>query len=85
MLPTHELRKSGPVPITAGAVAAVQNIKNPISLARAVMDNSEHVFMASAGAQEFGLRRATGATVQMACDQFAFEGIQSIVDNGRSV
>ncbi len=39
--------------LTAGAVAGVQNIKNPVSLARAVMDKSEHVFMAGLGAQEF--------------------------------
>lgn len=39
--------------LTAGAVAGVQNIKNPISLARGVMDKSEHVFMAGLGAQEF--------------------------------
>jgi beta-aspartyl-peptidase (threonine type) len=39
--------------LTAGAVGAVQNIKNPISLARAVMEKSDHVFMISHGAQEF--------------------------------
>ncbi len=39
--------------LTAGAVAGIQNIKNPISLARAVMERSEHVFMAGLGAQEF--------------------------------
>jgi L-asparaginase / beta-aspartyl-peptidase len=39
--------------LTAGAVAGVQNIKNPISLARGVMERSEHVFMAGLGAQEF--------------------------------
>ena len=39
--------------LSAGAVAGVQNIKNPISLARGVMDKSEHVFMAGLGAQEF--------------------------------
>lgn len=39
--------------LAAGAVAGVQNIKNPISLARGVMDKSEHVFMAGLGAQEF--------------------------------
>ncbi len=39
--------------LMAGAVAGVQNIKNPISLARAVMEKSEHVFMAGLGAQEF--------------------------------
>ena len=39
--------------LMAGAVAGVTNIKNPISLARAVMEKSEHVFLASAGAMEF--------------------------------
>lgn len=39
--------------LRAGAVAGVQHIKNPISLARAVMEQSEHVFMAGHGANEF--------------------------------
>jgi beta-aspartyl-peptidase (threonine type) len=39
--------------LTAGAVAGVAHIKNPISLARAVMEKSEHVFLAGAGALEF--------------------------------
>ncbi|MEO8761305.1 MAG: isoaspartyl peptidase/L-asparaginase [Bacteroidia bacterium] len=39
--------------LMAGAVAGVTNIKNPISLARAVMEKSEHVFLAGAGALEF--------------------------------
>jgi beta-aspartyl-peptidase (threonine type) len=37
----------------AGAVAAVQHVRNPIALARAVMDKSKHVFMIGAGAEEF--------------------------------
>jgi beta-aspartyl-peptidase (threonine type) len=36
-----------------GAVAAVQNIKNPISLARTVMDKSEHVLIVGIGAARF--------------------------------
>jgi beta-aspartyl-peptidase (threonine type) len=39
--------------LKAGAVAGVQNIKNPVSLARAVMERSPHVFFAGAGASEF--------------------------------
>lgn len=39
--------------LTAGAVAGVQNIKNPISLARAVMEKSEHVLLTGNGAMEF--------------------------------
>lgn len=37
----------------AGAVAAVSTIKNPIKLARAVMEHSEHVMLATAGAEQF--------------------------------
>ncbi len=37
-----------------GAVAAVQNIRYPISLARLVMDRSEHVLLAGKGAVQFG-------------------------------
>lgn len=52
---THELDASimNGKDLTAGAVAAVQNIKNPISLAKAVMQKSEHVFLAGAGAMQF--------------------------------
>ena len=39
--------------LMAGAVAAVSNIKNPITLAKAIMQQSEHVFMVGAGALEF--------------------------------
>jgi len=37
----------------AGAVSLVSGVKNPISLARAVMDKSEHVFLAGEGAMHF--------------------------------
>ncbi len=39
--------------LKAGAVAGVTRIKNPIELARAVMEQSEHVMLAGAGAEEF--------------------------------
>jgi beta-aspartyl-peptidase (threonine type) len=39
--------------LAAGAVAAVQHVKNPISLARLVMEQSPHVMMVGAGAEEF--------------------------------
>jgi beta-aspartyl-peptidase (threonine type) len=39
--------------LNAGAVAAVNNIKNPILLARMIMDHSEHIFLAGKGAEEF--------------------------------
>ncbi len=39
--------------LKAGSVAGVTVIKNPISAARAVMEKSEHVMMAGAGAEKF--------------------------------
>lgn len=38
----------------AGAVAGVTTVRNPINLARLVMENSEHVFLAGEGAEAFG-------------------------------
>ena len=37
----------------AGAVAAITNIKNPITAARAVMEQSPHVLMVGKGAEQF--------------------------------
>jgi beta-aspartyl-peptidase (threonine type) len=37
----------------AGAVAGLRHIKNPITLARAVMEKSEHVMMIGEGAEKF--------------------------------
>jgi beta-aspartyl-peptidase (threonine type) len=39
--------------LNAGAVAGVTDIRNPISAARAVMEQSEHVMLAGEGASEF--------------------------------
>jgi beta-aspartyl-peptidase (threonine type) len=39
--------------LMAGAVAGVRHIKNPISLARLVMEKSPHVLLAGEGAEEF--------------------------------
>ena len=39
--------------LNAGAVSLITGIKNPVSLARDVMDKTEHVFLAGNGAIEF--------------------------------
>ncbi len=39
--------------LNSGAVAGVRRIKNPILLARAVMDKSEHILLAADGAEAF--------------------------------
>jgi beta-aspartyl-peptidase (threonine type) len=41
----------------AGAVTGVIHTKNPVSLARAVMERSEHVFLSREGADEFSRRQ----------------------------
>jgi beta-aspartyl-peptidase (threonine type) len=40
--------------LAAGAVCAVQHIRNPIQLARRVMEHSPHVMLVGEGAEEFG-------------------------------
>jgi L-asparaginase / beta-aspartyl-peptidase len=39
--------------LKAGAVCSLTRIRNPVELARAVMERSEHVMLAGAGAEEF--------------------------------
>lgn len=39
--------------LSAGAVAGITNIKNPVSLAKAVMEKSEHVFLSGLSALDF--------------------------------
>ena len=39
--------------LAAGAVAGLRHVKNPITLARAVMEKSPHVMMAGEGAEKF--------------------------------
>nr|WP_240945858.1 isoaspartyl peptidase/L-asparaginase [Pseudomaricurvus alkylphenolicus] len=44
--------------LSAGAVAGVRLVKNPIKLARTVMENSVHVMMAGSGAEAFARENA---------------------------
>jgi L-asparaginase / beta-aspartyl-peptidase len=41
--------------LAAGSVAGLTRVKNPITLARAVMEKSEHVMMVGEGAEKFAL------------------------------
>lgn len=43
--------------LEAGAVANVQGIKNPISLARVIMEQSRHVMLAGKGAEQFAVEK----------------------------
>lgn len=68
--------------LSAGAVSLVTGIKNPISLARDVMQYSDHVFLAAEGAMEFALQR--GYSIEDPSyfyDAFRFQQWQEIKDS----
>ena len=69
----------------AGAVAGVKRAKNPISLARAVMERSEHVFLSGAGADAFA---ADVGVEQAAPDYFVTSArrrqLEALKDNNLS-
>jgi len=46
----------------AGAVAAVRHVKNPVDLARRVMEKSRHVLLVGPGAEEFALEEGFALT-----------------------
>ena len=52
---THEMDASimDGTTVNAGAVSLISGIKNPVSLARDVMEKSEHIFLAGNGAMQF--------------------------------
>ena len=49
--------------LDAGAVAAVKRIRNPVSLARRVMERSEHVFLVADGAEQFAVSHGIALTL----------------------
>lgn len=63
----------------AGAVSLITGIKNPISLARLVMEKSEHVFMAGSGALEFAkLHHCPTETPAYFHDDFRYQQWQAV-------
>ncbi len=55
--------------LEAGAVACVQNVRNPIRLARRVMERSPHVLISGPGAFEFAHRER----IELEDDQYFFD------------
>jgi L-asparaginase / beta-aspartyl-peptidase len=55
----------------AGAVAAVRHIRNPVDLARRVMEKSRHVLLVGVGAEEFALEEgiALVANLELRTDE----------------
>src|SRR5216110_3644334 len=54
--------------LSAGAVAGIEHVRNPIVLARAVMEKSTHVMMVGAGAEKF----AKGHGIEMVDPKYFF-------------
>ena len=54
--------------LSAGAVAGVRNVRNPIELATEVMRNSNHVFLSGKGANDFAIKQG----VKLAPDEYFF-------------
>ena len=54
--------------LSAGAVAAVRNVRNPIELAAEVMLNSNHVFLSGKGANDFAIKQG----IKLEPDEFFF-------------
>lgn len=54
-----------------GAVGALERIKHPISVARAVMENSPHVMLVGSGAQEFAIQQGFNLEEQKLSDHAA--------------
>lgn len=59
---THEMDASimDGKSLNAGAVTLISGIKNPVKLARVVMDKSDHVFLAGKGAMDFAKSQGFG-------------------------
>jgi beta-aspartyl-peptidase (threonine type) len=54
--------------LSAGAVAGVRNVRNPIELATEVMRNSNHVFLSGKGANDFAIKQG----VKLEPDEYFF-------------
>lgn len=67
---------------SAGAVAGVRQIRNPVLLARDVMENSQHVFLCSEGAMEFARERGFALEPdEYFYSPFRFEQWQQVKDS----
>ena len=58
--------------LSAGAVAGIRNVRNPIELAAAVMYNSNHVFLSGEGANEFALQQG----IKVEPDEYFFSSLR---------
>ncbi|TAH07839.1 MAG: isoaspartyl peptidase/L-asparaginase [Sphingobacteriia bacterium] len=58
--------------LSAGAVAGIRNVRNPIELATEVMINSNHVFLSGKGANDFAIKQG----IKLEPDEFFFSAFR---------
>lgn len=58
--------------LSAGAVAGIRNVRNPIELATEVMLNSNHVFLSGKGANDFAIKQG----IKLEPDEFFFSAFR---------
>jgi beta-aspartyl-peptidase (threonine type) len=67
---THELEASVMCghTLNAGAACGLKHVKNPVSLARAIMEKSEYVFLSGEGAEQFAMEH----NLELALEDYFF-------------
>lgn len=72
--------------LEAGAVAGVQLIKNPILLAKEIMENSDHVLLSGKGAEEFAKQqKLIFETEEYFFDEYRFQQLREAIHEGKIV
>src|SRR3954463_4017369 len=56
------------IDLSAGAVAGVRNVRNPIQLAMEVMKSNDHVFLSGKGSNDFAIRQG----IKLEPDEYFF-------------
>ncbi|MBK7963916.1 MAG: isoaspartyl peptidase/L-asparaginase [Bacteroidetes bacterium] len=70
--------------LNAGAVAGIQLLKNPILLAKEIMENSDHVMLSGKGAEEFAKQRQLAfETEEYFFDEYRFQQLREAIHEGR--
>lgn len=72
--------------LKAGAVTGISLLKNPVVLARTIMEKSEHVFLSGAGAEQFArLHNLQFEEESYFFDQFRYDQLLEVRASERSV
>lgn len=72
--------------LEAGAVAGVQLIKNPILLAKEIMEHSDHVLLSGKGAEEFAKQqKLVFETEEYFFDEYRFQQLREAIHEGKIV